>query len=396
MERDHLSRSFLLSSLFILLFLVSLAPTTQVQASEVSISATGLKMAEPGELITHGFTVQNKGSSSDTYELTLELPEGWSSLPVTDQVSLGPDESRRVFANINVPGDAKAGEYEITMTAESTTGPEKASTTTYIQVESVPNVELSWVAEPPRVGPGGTTEGEIEIRNTGNLIDTYELEVTVEENWDYSIEEETIQLLPGQSKILTVSFSVPEGASSGERYRIEIELSSTKRPELEKTLSSTGSLAPPGPEEVPAGPEEVPDSLYPIWDTTFGASVTQEGDPNFSFRGKGDIPTVGEVSSRLNFDIEGFDGGSLRVTRENWGFSLDGSSISGSYLGVSGSPSFTGEFEDSTADIIFTENAKAVSLEQEGEYWDMRAVPASSFASAVEITPPRTWPVLNS
>ncbi len=370
MERDHLFRLFLFSTLFISFFLVALAPTIPVKASEVSINATGLKLAEPGELVTHVFTVKNEGSSPDEYKLTLDLPKGWTSLPVGDQVSLVPNGSKPVFANINVPGDVKAGEYEITMTAESTTGPEKSTATTYIQVESVPDVELSWVAEPPRVGPGGRAEGAIEIRNTGNLTDTYEIEVTVEEGWNFSLEERKVRLLPGQSKTITISFTIPEGASSGERYRVEIELTSTKRPELERTLTSTGSLAPPPP-------DKVLDSLYPTWDTTFGASVNQEGDPNFSFRGRGDIPTVGEVSSSLNFDIEGFDGGSLHVMGEHWGFTLDGASISGSYLGVSGSPFFTGEFEDLTADIIFTENAKGLSLEREGEYWDMRVVMAS-------------------
>ncbi|MCF7876610.1 hypothetical protein K9M06_06090 [Candidatus Bipolaricaulota bacterium] len=370
MKIDNLLCSFLLSSLFISLFLVALAPSIPGRASDVSITSTGFKIADPGELVTHVFTFKNEGSSSDTYELTLELPEGWSSLPVTDGVSLDPNQSKPVFANINVPDDAKAGEYEVTMKAESTTGKEKATTTTYIQVKSVPSVEVDWVKEPPRVGPGTSGEGRIEITNTGNLTDTYEIEITVEENWDYTVEEEKVQLLPGQSKAVTVSFSVPEGARSGERYRVDITLTSTKRPGLERTLTSTGSLAPPPP-------EKVPDALYPTWYTTFDTSVNQEGDPTFYFGGKGDIPNVGEISSSLSFDIEGFNGGSLRVMRENWGFSLDSSSISGSYLGVSGSPLFIGDFSESRGRILFTEEAKAISLEQEGDYWDVRGVVAT-------------------
>ncbi|MEF8798565.1 MAG: SdrD B-like domain-containing protein, partial [Candidatus Bipolaricaulota bacterium] len=367
MERNYIYRSLLFSALFVCFFLVTFIPSTQARASDVSISATDLKIAEPGELVTHVFTVRNEGSSSDTYELTLELPEGWTSLPVTDQVSLAPDENKPVFVNINVPESAKAGKYEITMAAESTTGTEKATRTTYIQVKSVPSVEVDWVVEPPRVGPGGSGEGRIEITNTGNLTDTYEIEITVEENWDYTVEKEKVQLLPGQSRTINIYFSVPDGARSGERYRVEIALTSTKRPELEKTLTSTGSLAPPPP-------EKVPDALYPTWDTTFDTSVNQQGDPTFYFGGRGDIPNVGEVSSSLSFDIEGFNGGSLRVMKENWGFSLDSSSISGSYLGVSGSPLFIGDFSESRGRVLFTEEAKAISLEQEGEYWDVRGV----------------------
>lgn len=353
--------------LSVIVLLCVLIPGIAVQASDVSVKKTPLKIAEPGELVTHVFTVKNEGASSDTYRLTLDIPDDWSNLPIPDQVSLSAGASRPVFVNINVPASAKAGKYEITLSAESETGPEKASTTTHIQVKSVPGFELTWVEEPPRLGPGAEGKGRLRIANTGNLIDSYEIEVEVEENWDYSLEKEKVQLLPGQAKVLEITVVAPSGATTDERYRIELTVTSIKRPELEKKLTSFGNIAPPPP-------EKVPDDLYPTWDATFEATINQNGDPDFLFSGRGDIRHVGEVSASLSLGVDGFEDANLQVMKDNWGFTLDGASISGSYLSISGSPIFIGERDNSFSRIIFSEESKGVSIDREGEYWNLRAV----------------------
>ncbi|MEF8837699.1 MAG: NEW3 domain-containing protein, partial [Candidatus Bipolaricaulota bacterium] len=356
--------------LVISLLLALYAGSTFGSPEQISITATQLKMANPGEIVTHVFTVTNESATSGTYKLTLDLPEGWTSLPISTEVTLSPQGSKPIFVNVNVPEDAPAGKYEITLTASSVEGSVEASETTYIQVESVPGFDLSWKRELTGPSPGTTVEGAIKIVNSGNTMDTYKVEVSLEEEWKYTVEKEEVRLFPGQSKTVIISVSPPEGASSGEKYRVEIGVTSAKRPKLERILTITGSLAPPPP-------EKVPDDLYPTWATTFDTSLDQSGDPSFLFSGNGDIPSVGEVSARLRFDVNGVNGASLSVMKENWGFTLDGASISGSYLGVSGSPLFIGEFESSTARLIFTEEAKGLTLEKEGDYWDIRGVLAT-------------------
>ncbi|MBS3792914.1 hypothetical protein KGY77_09775 [Candidatus Bipolaricaulota bacterium] len=370
MSRIFLDEKKISLILFISLVLALYAGPTFGNPDQISITATQLKMANPGELVTHVFTVKNESSTSGTYQLTLDLPEGWTSLPISPEVTLSPQGSKPIFVNVNVPEDAPAGKYEVTLTASSVEGSVEASETTYIQVESVPGFDLSWKREPTGPSPGTTVEGAIKIVNSGNTMDTYKVEVSLEEEWKYTVEKEEVRLLPGQSKTVIISVSPPEGASSGEQYRVEIGVTSTKRPKLERILTITGSLAPPPP-------EKVPDDLYPTWATTFDTSLDQSGDPSFLFSGNGDIPSVGEVSASLRFDVNGVSGASLSIMKENWGFALDGASISGSYLGVSGSPLFIGEFESSTARLIFTEGAKGITLEKEGDYWDIRGILAT-------------------
>ena len=359
--------------LFILL-IFAIGPSAHAQPYDLNITATSLKLANPGELVTHVFTVHNQGSSSDTYNLTLDLPNNWTSLPIPDQLNVAAGSSKPVFANINVPRNAKAEKYDIQLTAESTGDPSLVlSKTTYIQVKSVPGFELAWEIEPSSIGPGATVDGRIKLTNTGNLPDRYMIEAVVPEGWSYSLGEERVQLMQGQSRILVISFTAPETADSGDSYRLEVRVTSEHERDVEEAITSTGRLRPPPPEKVSK-------SLYPTWDVFTSTSMNQEGDPQFYVSGRGDIPSLGDVSTNLSFSVDGVEGAGLRVMREEWGFALNNSSISGSYLGVSGFPLFIGELDDTTTRFIFTEKNKGVSLEKEGDYWDIRAVLGSKYS----------------
>ena len=364
---DHSRTSILLVATILLIATPALALQGQ-STYDLAISSTPEKLANPGELVTHVFTLNNQGASADTYELTLSLPENWSSLPIPDQVTVQAGESKPVFVNVDVPQDAKAEKYEVKLTAKSSSQPSlEVSHTARIQVKSVPGFELSWVVEPAGVGPGGGTNGRFKITNSGNLPDRYDLEAEVPENWTATLEETRVQLMPGQSRTLSATFTAPESGNSGERYRLEVTASSTHDRELEKTISYTGQLAPPPPEKVPSG-------LYPSWDVFTNVSSNQSGDPSLYFSGRGDIPNLGEVSANLNLSLDGVDSGRLRVMRDIWGFVIDSSSISGSYLSTGGSPMFMMETEDFYGEILFTEESKGLALEKEGDNLDLRAV----------------------
>lgn len=365
-----MKRYWRIQGLFVVLFILVLLHGVVVNAQpyDFEITTTPLKVANPGELVTHVFTLHNNGTSSDTYDLNLTLPENWSSLPISNQVTVGPGNSRPIFVNINVPQNAEAKKYAIELTGNSTGDPSlEAFQTTYIQVNSVPGFELSWEVRPPRIGPGGTGRGNIKITNIGNLPDRYNIESVVPKGWSYSLEERAVQLMPGQSSILTVKFTAPASAQSGERYRLIVKAISEHERGLEKELTVTKRTAPPLPEKVSK-------SLFPSWEVFTNTYINQEGDPQFYIRGRGDIPDLGEVSGNLGFSTDGVESASLRVMKERWGFTLDGSSISGSYLGITGSPLVIGELNDISTRLIFTEEQKGVSLEKDGDYWETRAI----------------------
>ena len=367
MERGKYLVSLTLS-IFTLLCL-TISPAGLAQTYDAEVTTTPLKIADPGEIVTHVFTVHNNGTDSDTYDLTVNLPEDWSMLPIPDQVNVPAGSVRPVFVNVNVPGNAKAEKYDITLTAKSTGDPTlQVSGTAKIQVKSAPGLGLKWEAEPSRIGPGMTVEGRFSVSNNGNLPDRYVIDVTAPDGWTYSLEEQAVRLMPGESRTLAISITAPEIAEPGTRYRIEIKVNSEHDRQLEKTISSTGQLAPPPPERVSA-------ELFPTWDTFTNFNVNQNGQPSFYFSGLGEIPRLGEISANLNLSADGFEAGRLRVMADVWGFVLNGSTISGSYLSTSGgAPLFMAEFDDFSAEFLFTEEGKGLSLEKEGEYLDLRAV----------------------
>jgi len=349
--------------------LFAITPLAKGQPYDLSILPNSpLKLADPGETVTHVFIVKNEGTNSDSYNLSLELPDGWTSLPVPENITVAPGGNKPVFANVNVPQGAKAGKYSIKLTAKSTGDPTlKGSGVAEIQVKSVPSLGLAWEVEPSRVSPGETASGKFEITNQGNLPDSYEIEVRVPEGWSYSLQKTEVRLMSGQSTILSVEFTSEESASPGKRYELEIDVISQHDRGLRKTISSTGQIAPPPPEEVSK-------SLYPSWDIFTDVNMTQEGNPLFYVRGRGIIPQLGEVSADLNYAVDGFKNGSLEIMKDRWGFVLNGSSISGSYLGVNGTPLYMVEMEDISASFLYTEESKGVAVEKVGDNWDMRAV----------------------
>jgi len=368
MERFFRLNKFCLFTVAVIA-LVSTGYVAAGQAYDVNVTPnTALKLSNPGEIVTHVFTIKNEGTSSDTYELSLGLPEDWTSLPITDQLNVAAGDNKPVFVNVNVPKDAKSGKYQAKLTARSTGDPTvEASDSAEIQVKSVPGFDLAWEVEPSRVRPGMTVSGKFKITNDGNLPDSYEIEAEVPNGWNYSLEQDEVQFMPGQSKILNVTFTAPKGVRSGERYSVEIKVTSKHDRELKKTIRSTGQYAPPPPDEVPS-------SLYPSWDVFTNVNMNQEGDPSFYVSGRGEIPQLGDISANINYSVEGFESGSLRIMKDRWGFVLNSSSISGSYLSTSGTPLFIAEMEDASARFLYTEESKGVSLEKEGDYWDLRAI----------------------
>ncbi|MBS3789117.1 hypothetical protein KGY79_13105, partial [Candidatus Bipolaricaulota bacterium] len=367
----------IIGHLFVFAFFLTLAlvPTTEAATYDLSITSTPLKVANPGEIVTHVFTVQNTGTDPDTYSLSLQLPEGWTSLPIPEQTSVPSGSSKPIFVNVNVPKDAKAKKYDIKLTVSSSGDPTlKATKSSQIQVQSVPGFELAWELGPRQIGPGMTVEAKLKIVNTGNLPDHYEFQADSPQGWTFSIKEESVQLMPGQSRILDVSFSVPVTAKSGERYNLEVVATSRQDKSLSRAISLSGILAPPPPEQVDG-------SLFPNWDVYTNLSASQTGEPSFYFSGSGTIPRLGDVSANLGFSLEGVRSANLRVMKDDWGFILGNSSISGSYEGISGFPLFISETGNVNTRVIFTEESKGLSVEWDRENCNLRGVLGSDTAA---------------
>lgn len=71
--------------------------------------------AAPGEVVTHTHTLMNTGTETDTYDLAIGSPAGWSALVSPAVVTLAPGMTETVLVRAAVPSGAVNGDYDRTV-----------------------------------------------------------------------------------------------------------------------------------------------------------------------------------------------------------------------------------------------------------------------------------------
>ncbi len=323
----------------------------------VRVTATPPKTAKPGDTVTHVFTVHNVGERDDLYALELVVPEGWGFFPRPGTVAVGAGEAEYVFVNLTVPETAAAGAYTVSLRVVSQGNPSvSAEASTAVEVLPLRRFELAWVERPQRVQAGIEARGVFSVTNTGNVPDSYILEVETPTGWAAWLTPGEIHLLPGERGTVGVIIRPPRRAEPGRPYAILIRVTSAHEPTLERTLGLAGEILPPPPELVSV-------SVYPEWTLDVGTELNAEGDTRFSLRGSGDIsPWDLHVDMEVEYSLTGH--GELRAAWEgrNKSFYLQGGSISGSLLGVGGKPLFGGSIGNRTTwRALFTPTVKGIA-----------------------------------
>jgi len=85
------------------------------------------------------------------------------------------------------------------------------------------------------VNSGETGVYDIEVTNNGMEDDTYTLSLNLEKDWDYSIPE-SIELNAGQSQVVALSVTVPEGAAFGEVSEVTLTVGSQHAEEVSASV----------------------------------------------------------------------------------------------------------------------------------------------------------------
>jgi len=319
----------------------------------VSISATATKFVDVGNLVTHVFTIVNHGTNDDVYALALTLPQDWVALPVPSTLFVQAGATGIVFVNSSVPSTAEAGTYEITLKATSShESAVHAQATGLVQVRSLLDFELKWVRIPPRGQPGERLQGSFKVTNTGNSPDEYQVGVTASAGWEAGVMLEQFGLLPGEYRLVEFYVLVPSTAAAKTQYGVTLSVTSIHNPSLTLTLSATGQLGPPLPQFVGG-------SLFPGWMMSVAFDIDQDADPRLSVRGWGDIERFGQIDAGASLTIAGIEGARAWFDTGEWSIYLNGGTIVGPFLGVSGRPLFGGHIGDLALwRLLFTENSK--------------------------------------
>jgi hypothetical protein len=350
---EVIARSIVLLLLLLIGLFLSSSLVCSAADYAVSISVTTEKFVDVGDLVTHVFTVSNEGTCDDTYELELTLPQGWIALPIPYTIFVPAGGSSIVFLNSSVPSTAEAATYEIVLKATSSSNSAIYSQrTAYVQVRSSWGFELDWVRIPPRGQPGERLQGSFKVTNTGNSPDEYELDVTASTGWKAETMPNEFGLLPGESREVEFYVLVPSTAAAKTQYEITITVTSIKNPSLSRTLSITGRLSPPPPELVGG-------TLFPEWMMSVDFDIDQRANPRLKVRGWGDIEGFGYIDAGGSLTIAGIQSARAWIDTGKWSVFLDGGTIVGPFLGVSGSPLFGGHVGQlGLWRLLFTEENK--------------------------------------
>jgi len=214
-------------------------------ASGVSLDVGLPKTAKPGDLITHVFTIKNTGTDADQYNLKLTRPAGWAALPIPSQVSLAVGVTSQIFLTIIVPGGATAGTYAAVLRATSVGDPSVWAETEGV-IELIPTAALALEASQiSRAPPGAEAKHVFRIRNTGNVVDTYRIEVKIYKDWTLRVSLAEVQVLPGGQEEFIVTVRVPRTVTPGTRYYLWVEATSQADSTVTETLQLATSVAPP-------------------------------------------------------------------------------------------------------------------------------------------------------
>jgi hypothetical protein len=288
--------------------------------SGVSLEGTSERLGKPSEYVTLAFTAKGTGE----YTFTLEAPENWQPLSNNRTVTL--EGSKAVNFTVQVPPDALADQVVTFKLRAEANGQVQGAATTTLRVAAVGGVQLR---APDEIvsQPNQPAELELFVTNTGNKIDTFQLEA-VKSLWPVAFNPPSFSLPPRQTKSVKVRLEPQGEVGAGFIYVLRIK----GVPSLDVDAGLEASVLfrfgmVRRPNDVDAGPQLVlnasvsvqpslvfPEAGDPVADVAFGVTPGLGGELSDYTRG--------------NLDISGGFRGSLRGgltgTPNGIGFGLRG------------------------------------------------------------------------
>lgn len=346
----------------------------------VSITTTPEKAASPGDFVTHVYTITNTGTSNDEYQLSITPPTGWLTLGIPSTLQVTAGASEKVFVTFVVPSTAGAGTYEGTLVATSTGDPGvTAQGTALIIISPVSGVEAAWIQEPPRAQPGESVQGTFSLKNTGNIADSYTIEISSVRDCKVSLPRNTVPLFAGETTEVEVTVSVPTTATPGSRYSFTLDITSIAYPDIFTALVHSSRVAPPPPEEVKG-------VIFPLWPVTVSLSFDEQGFTSASFSGSGELEGIGKLSTSTSATVTELAIPTGSFSTDRWRLSLDGGGVSGGFGSVSGEGTgvtLFGKVGDSLSSrLVITDAVKGLSVSCRWDEGSLRLVAGSDETDA--------------
>jgi len=208
----------------------------------------------PGKTLSYTVTVKNIGGIPDNYILENSDTQGWV-LALDNNLfrNVAPDESRTTTLRVTIPDNAVGGTRDnITLTATSQENASISDSVTCTAFVDYLGVEVSIRPSSQGGAPGENLNYEVIVKNTGNINDNYDLEVS--DRWSAQISPTSLTVPAGASRTATLSVTIPSGASGGDSMNITVTATSQKDNAVSGSarcmaVAEVPPIVPPGPEE---------------------------------------------------------------------------------------------------------------------------------------------------
>ncbi len=175
--------------------------------------------------------VLNPGNVPDMYTLLTEgVPVAWVGALGSPEARLGPDRSTSIGLSVIPPLASKAGELytmSVLVTSQGNSSYRQRLPFT-VTVGQVFGLRSDLTVEGRSVLPGKFSVHEFTVANTGNGVDTFELDVTgLPAGWAATLSETELQLEDNATRTVRVEVHAPAQALMNDMAAIGIEVRST-------------------------------------------------------------------------------------------------------------------------------------------------------------------------
>jgi len=212
----------------------------------VSLASDMEKSGAPGSTVEYSLQVVNTGSVSDTFTLTSSGHSWTTALSATSTGSLNPGESYTVTTSVSIPAAAESGTTDTatimaTSSLSSTINASVMLTTTAVAPSA--GVDLPATQSGSAV-VGDTASYSVELVNTGNLSDTFDLTISGN-SWTTTLSPTSVGVLaPGASATVQISVTVAAGATDTASIKATSQHDATISDTL--SLTTTAIASTPG------------------------------------------------------------------------------------------------------------------------------------------------------
>ncbi len=204
------------------------------------------RSVEPGDVALQVFRVENTTDSEQRIGLTVDLPQEWTALPISPQLTLQPGEADTVFVTTELPRGTQAGEYTTSLVVGW--DGEQASASAQVTVRQVAALVIE-VPQGKDTPPGDTVSYTFVVANRGNSVDRYTVAADSARGYSVTVDPAELPLAPGERGTVTVTVDVPPPASPG-RDRLSLVVQSTVAPAVSEQAILFTTVLPPDPERI--------------------------------------------------------------------------------------------------------------------------------------------------